>query len=68
MSSVISNLHCVAGTAQQIGVEIEIFYRGFHARGAVLLSEFVDGFKDDTEHGNKSPARICGVVTKRAIC
>jgi hypothetical protein len=31
------------GTAQQIGVEIEILYRGFHARGAVLLPEYVDG-------------------------
>jgi hypothetical protein len=44
-----STLH---GTAQ-IGVEIEILYRGFHAQGAVLLPEYLDGVKDDTEHGDK---------------
>jgi acetylornithine deacetylase/succinyl-diaminopimelate desuccinylase-like protein len=48
-----STLH---GTAQ-IGVEIEILYRGFHAQGAVLLPEYIDGVKDDTEHGDKSLQR-----------
>jgi hypothetical protein len=49
-----STLH---GTAQ-IGVdEIEILYRGFHAQGVVLLPEYVDGVKDDTENGDKSLQR-----------
>jgi acetylornithine deacetylase len=40
-------------TAHKIGVDVEILYRGFHAQGAVLLPEYVDGVKDDTEHGDK---------------
>ena len=49
-----STLH---NAAENIGVEIEISYRGFNAQGAVLLPEYVDGDGDNNNAVGKSLQR-----------
>lgn len=40
--------------AEKIGMEIQISYRGFHAQGAVLLPEYVDGAPEKKDEAGKA--------------
>jgi acetylornithine deacetylase len=44
------------GKAKELGLELEITYQGFHADGAVLLPEYVNGMAQNVDNDSGDSA------------